>query len=102
MTQAPAIIRGVVTWASAMLSTFCIASIVFVHLCPSRAFGISDDSFGLILGRLGDIAVFVAMANCMLSVAAMCMLPQPHPARLWIGLAMPLAVLLLYPAIATA
>jgi hypothetical protein len=89
-------------WTSAALSTFCIGSIVFGHLCPPRSFGLSDDSLGLILGRLGDVALLAAVANCLLSVAAMYFLLKPHSAWLWIGLAMPFAVLLLYPAIATA
>jgi hypothetical protein len=84
------------------LSVFCAGAIAFVHVCPNRPFGLTDDSCGLILDRLGHVTLVAAVVDCALSVAVMSFTDRPHSVWLWVGVPMPLAVVCFYPVVVAA
>jgi hypothetical protein len=87
---------------STMLSAAVVASIAIAWMCPRYAFGYPDDVVAGGLGALGNFAMLISLANCVLAGAVFWRAQELRSWWLNAAIVLPAAVVLLYPAIAAA
>jgi type IV secretory pathway VirB2 component (pilin) len=72
-------------------------SLAVILFCPAREVGFTDDSFGIVVVVLDQLAMIVAIVNCVVAGIAMWAVPKLHSAWLVIGLVQLFVVLFCYP-----
>ncbi len=80
----------------------CILSILVAYFLPAGVVGLSDDAFGIVLAALCDIALIVAITNCVVAGIATYHVPKLTSALLIIRLIQLFVVFFFYPAIQSA
>ncbi len=102
MMTAAANWRVIASVCSISSMIFCTFSLAFIELCPARAIGCTDDSFGIVVVSLSDMAMIVAIANGVVAGIAVCAVPKLSSTWLIIGLVELFVVFCCYPAFQSA
>ncbi|MDB5348096.1 MAG: hypothetical protein JWP89_6473 [Schlesneria sp.] len=94
--------REITRVCSIASTIFCLLSLAVILFCPAREIGFTDDSFGIVLVALSDMAMIVAITNGVIAGIAIYAVPKLNSAWLLVGLVQLFVVFFCYPAIQSA